>query len=84
MGDLENAFFGVQSDPLGPEALKCFIQVGHKTACLLGFDNDVVYIGLYRFAYEVPEDLEHTSLVCSPCVFKAERHGYVSKTFQKG
>ena len=83
-GDPEDAFFGVQSGSLGPEALECFIQVGHKAACLPGFDHDVIYVSLYRPAYEVPEDLEHTPLVCSPCVLKAERHGYVAKHSKRG
>jgi len=63
--DPKNAFFGVQSNPLSSEASECFIQVGHEATCLPGFDQNVIYVSLYRSAYEVSEDLEHTPLVCS-------------------
>ena len=82
-GDPENAFLRVEFDPFCPEASECFFQVGHQTACLPGFDNDVVYVSLYRFAYEVPKDLEH-ALVCSPRVLKAKRHGYVAIHSERG
>ena len=83
LGDPKNAFFGVQSDPRSPEASECLIQIGHKAACLPGFDYNVIHVSLHRFAYEVSEDLDHTPLVCSPCVLKAERHGYVAKHFER-
>jgi len=78
-GDPKNTFFGVQSDSFSPKASECLIQVGHKAACLPGFDYNVIYVSLYRSTYEVTEDLEHTLLVCSPYVLKAERHGYITK-----
>ena len=80
LGDPKNAFFGVQSDPFSPKASECFIQVGHKAACLPGFDHDVIYVSLYRFAYKVSEDLEHTPLVCI-LVFLRPNDMVRSKTF---
>ena len=84
MGDPDNALFGVESDPFRPKASECFFQVGNQAACFPGLDDNVVYVSLNYFAYKVPKNLEHTSLICSPRVLEAKRHGYVAIHSERG
>ena len=48
------------------------LKIGYEVVILFGFDHDVVNIGLNGPPNEIPEALEHTTLVCSPNVLQTE------------
>ena len=49
-------------------------KVGDKVFGPLGFNYDVVDVGLNGPPDEVPEAVEHTALVSCPSVLQTERH----------
>jgi len=49
-------------------------KVGNKVFGLLGFNYDVVNVGLNGPPDEVPEAVEPTALVSCPSVLQTERH----------
>ena len=50
------------------------LKIGHEMVSPFGFNHDVVDVGLDGLPDEVPETLEHTTLVCSPNVLQIEWH----------
>ena len=56
----EHAFFQIELYPLRPKAVECDFEIGYQVVSLPGFHDDV------------PEHVEHTSLVCSSGVSKAK------------
>ena len=44
------------------------LKIGYEVVSPFGLDHDVVNVGLNGPLDEVPETLEHTTLVCSPGV----------------
>jgi hypothetical protein len=73
----EDALFGVQLHPVGPQAIECHAQVINQVVRLPGFYNYVVYISLNGSPNVIPENVLHTSLVCSARVSETKRHRYV-------
>ena len=51
---------------------------------LLGFDHDVVHVGLNGSPDEVSETLEHAMLVCSPSVLQIKWHCDVAERSERG
>ena len=62
-----------------PEFRKGTFKVGDKVVSPLGFDYDVVDIGLNGSPDEVSEAIKHTALVRCPCILQTERHLNVTK-----
>ena len=50
------------------------LKVGDKVFGPLGFNYDVIDVGLNGSPDEVPEAFEHTALVRSPSVFQTKQH----------
>ena len=46
------------------------LKVGYDLISPFGLDHDVVYVGLNGLPNEVPETLEHTTLIRIPGVFR--------------
>ena len=46
-----------------------FAKVGYDLVSRFRFDHEVIHVGLNGSHDEVPETLEHVTLVCSPYVF---------------
>jgi len=72
--DPENTFFGIEFDAVCPEFRKGSFKVGDKVVSSLGFDYDVVDIGLNGSPDEVSEAIKHTALVRCPCILQTEWH----------
>ena len=72
--DPENTFFGIEFDAICPEFRKGSFKVGDKVVSSLGFDYDVVNIGLNGSPDEVSEAIKHTALVRGPSILQTERH----------
>ena len=68
--DPKNTFFGIELDAVHPEFRKGAFNVGNKVVSPLGFDYDVIDIGLNGSPNEVSETLEYTSMVFSSHVFR--------------
>ena len=66
--DPENTFFRIEFDVVCPEFRKGLLKVSYDLVSPLGLDHNVVHVGLNGLPDEVSEILEHTTLVCSPCV----------------
>ena len=66
--DPENTFFGIEFDAVCSEFRKGAFKVGDKVVSSLGFDYDVVDIGLNSSPDEVSEAIEHTVLVRCPSI----------------
>ena len=45
-------------------------KIGNEVVSPLGLDHDIIYVSLNGSSDEVPEILEHTMLVYSPCIFQ--------------
>jgi len=67
--DPKNAFLRVEFDAVCPECREGLLQVCYELVSLFGLDHDVIYVSLNGSPDEVPETLEHTTLVCSPYIF---------------
>jgi hypothetical protein len=67
---LEMHFSGLSLMLSARSFFESFFQVRHELVGLFGLDYDVIHVGLNGFPDEVPETLEHTTLVCSPHVFE--------------
>ena len=70
----ENTFFGIEFDAVCPEFRKGLFKVGDKVVSSLGFNYDVVDIGLNGSPDEVSEAIKHTTLVRCPCILQTEWH----------
>ena len=53
---------------------KGLLKIGYEVVSPFGLDHDVIKVGLNGPPDEVPETLEHTTLVCSPSILQSERH----------
>jgi hypothetical protein len=73
----EDALLGVQSYPVGSQAIECHTQIANQVVRLPSFHNYVVYVSLNGSPDVVSENVLHTSLVCSARVPEAKRHHYV-------
>jgi hypothetical protein len=69
LGTPKTHFSGLSLMPFS-EFLESFLQVGHELVSLFGLDYDVIHVSLKGVSDEVLETLEHTTLVCSPYVFR--------------
>ena len=74
LGTPKNALLGIEFDAVCLEFCKGLLKVGYEVVSLFGLDHNVINIGLNGSPNEVPETLEHTTLVCSPSVLQTERH----------
>ena len=70
----QNALLGIEFDVVCSEFCKGLLKIGYEVVSLFGLDHDVVNVGLNGPPDEVLKAFEHTTLVCSPHVFQAERH----------
>ena len=68
--DPENTLLGVEFDAVCSEFCKGLLKIGYEVVSPFGLDHDVINIGLNGLPDEVPETLEHTTLVCGPAFFK--------------
>jgi hypothetical protein len=75
---MPKTLFGVELDILCFEALERSIEVSNQVAGPLGFDHDVINVGLDGWPDVFPENVLHASLVCSPCVSETEGHSNVA------
>ena len=66
--DPKNALLGVKLNAICSEFCESLLKVGYNMVSLLGLDHDVIHVGLNGSPDEVPETLEHTTLVCNPNV----------------
>ena len=48
------------------------LKIGYEVVSSFGFDHDVINVGLNGPPNDVPEALEHTTLVCSPSILRTE------------
>jgi len=72
--DPENALLGVELDAICSEFCEGLLKVSYELVSPFGLDHDVIYVGLNSSPDEVPETLEHSTLVRSPSVLQTERH----------
>ena len=68
--DPKNALLKVELNAVCSEFYEGLLKVGYDLVNPFGLDHDVIHVGLNGSSDEVPETLEHTTLVCSPCVFR--------------
>ena len=66
--DPKNTLLGIEFDAVRSEFCKGLLKIGYEVVSLFGFDHDVIDVGLNGPPDEVPEALEHITLVCSPSV----------------
>ena len=50
------------------------LEISNEVVSLLGLHYDVIDVGLNGSPDEVPEAIEHTTLVSGPSIFQTERH----------
>ena len=72
--DPENIFFGIEFDAIRPEFRKGLLKIRNEVVSPFKLNYDVVNIGLNGPPDEVPEAVEHTTLVSRPSVLQTERH----------
>ena len=60
------------------------LKVVYDLVSLFGLDHDVIHVGLNGSPNEVPETLEHTTLVRSPSVLQIEWHYNVAERSEWG
>ena len=66
--DPKNTFFGIEFDVICPEFHKGSFKVDDKVVSSFGLNYDVVDVGLNGPPDEVPEAVEHTTLVSCPSI----------------
>ena len=59
-------------------------RISYEVVGPFGFDHDVINVGLNSPPDEVPEALEHTTLVCSPSVLQTKQHCDVAERSEGG
>jgi hypothetical protein len=74
----EDTFFGVQLHPISPLAAKRDAEVVNQVVRLPGFHVYIVYVCLDGSPDVIPENVLHTSLVCSARISETERHCHVA------
>jgi hypothetical protein len=57
---------------------ECDVEVANQVVCLPGFHDYIVYVCLNSSPDVIPENVLHTSLVCSARVSETERHCHVA------
>ena len=60
--DPENTFFGIEFDDIRSKFRKGLPKIGNEMVSPLGFNHDVINIGLNGPPNEVPEAFEHTAM----------------------
>ena len=70
--DPKNTLLGIEFDANRSEFCKGLLKIGNDVVSPFGLNHDVVDIGLDGLPDEVPETLEHTTLVRSPSVLQIE------------
>ena len=68
--DPKNALLGIEFDAICSELCEGLLKVGYDQVSPFGLDHNVIHVGLNGSPAEVPETLEHTTLVQSHCVFR--------------
>ena len=68
--DPKNVLPWVELNVVCSEFCKGLLKVSYDLVNLFRLDHDVIHVGLNGSPDEVPETLEHTTLVCSPYVFR--------------
>ena len=64
--DHKNTFLGIEFDAIRSEFCKGLLKVGDKVFGPLGFNYDVIDVGLNGPPDEVPEAFKHIALVKGP------------------
>ena len=67
--DPKNTLLGIEFAAIRLEFCKGLLKVDNEVVSLFGFNYDVINVGLNGPPDEVPETLEHITLVYSPSVF---------------
>ena len=70
--DPKNALLGVELDVVCSDFHGGLLYVSYDLVSPFGFDHDVIHIGLNSPLDEIPETLEHATLVRSPRIFQTE------------
>jgi hypothetical protein len=60
------------------------IKVGNQAVGSFQLNYDVIYISLNGSPDEVPQNSKHTTLVRSPRIVEAKRHGYIAISPEQG
>ena len=68
--DPKNALLRIVFDVVCSEYCKGLLKIGYEVVSPFGLDHNVVNVGLNGPPDEVPETLEHTTLVCGPAFFE--------------
>jgi hypothetical protein len=74
----EDALLRVQLYPVGSQAIECHAQVVNQVVRLPGLYDYIIYVSLNGSPDVIPENVLHTSLVCSAHVLETEHHHYVA------
>ena len=80
----QNTLLGIEFDVVRSEFCKGLLKIGYEVVSPFGLDHDVINVGLNGPPDEVPETLEHTTLVCSPNVLQTECHGDIAERSEGG
>jgi hypothetical protein len=80
----EDTFLGIELDVFLFEALKRNVEVINQVVDPLGFDHDVVNVGLDGWPNVFSKNVLHASLVRSPCVPETEGHSNVAIHAKRG
>ena len=67
--DPKNTLLGIEFDAIRLEFHKGLLKISNEVVSPFGLNYDVANVGLNGPPDEVPKTLEHTMLVCSPCIF---------------
>ena len=82
--DLKNTFLGIEFDVICLEFCKGLLKISNEVVSPFGLNYDVINVGLNGSPDEVPETLEHTTLVCSSYVFQTKRHRNIAEKSKWG
>jgi hypothetical protein len=75
----EDAFFGVQFYPVGPQAVECDAQVVNQVIRLHGLYDYFVYLCLNSPPDVVSENMLHTLLVRSTHILEVKWYRYIAE-----
>ena len=82
--DPENVYLGVEFDAICSESCEGLLKISYEVVSLFGRDHNVVNVGLNGPPNEVPETLEHTTLVHSPSILQTKQHCDVAERSEWG
>jgi hypothetical protein len=83
-GNAKDTFLRVELDVFRLEAIERDIEVVNQIVDFLGFDYDVVNVGLNGWPYVFPENVLHASLIHSPHVLEIEGLSNVAIHAERG